>query len=303
MENNLLPEEITVDGIISHIVQQALKKYKIDEKRAYSITKETLLKSPKFLEFLNKKPTFKQILKSRVFEDLNRSARQRIYYALRQYNTDSPTVKSSVESLKNLSPETPYEEYESILKEIAQTHTSTAERMNHADEFYGQLLGFLEGTQTLLDVGCGMQPLLFPFQGEGKEIKTYVAAEKDKLCIDALTAFSAIYKPGLLHAIAWNIADNWKVLEEQTGIRFYDAALLLKLVPVVDRIDRALLETLRFTPARKWIVSGSRESMTRQISIESRERKIIRRFLEQAGKTIIGEFSTPDEFCFIAESV
>ncbi len=303
MGNNLLPEEITVDGIITYIVQQALKKYKIDEKRAYSITNETLLKSPKFLEFLNNKPTFKQVLKSRVFEDLNRTARQRIYYALRQYNSDSATFKSSVESLKSLSPETPYNEYESILKEIAQTHTSTAERLNHADEFYGQLLGFLEDTQTLLDVGCGMQPLLFPFQEGGKEIKTYVGAEKDKTCIEALTAFSEVYKPGLLHAIEWNIAHNWKILEDRTGIRFYDAVLMLKLVPVIDRIDRTLLEILRFTPARKWIVSGSRESMTRQISIEKRERKIIRRFLEQSGKTIIGEFSTPDEFCFIAESV
>ena len=55
------------------------------------------------------------------------------------------------------------------------------------------------------------------------------------------------------------------------------------------------------TPARTWVVTGSRTSMTRRRSIERRERAILRRFVELAGRSVRAEFVAGEEFAWVVE--
>jgi hypothetical protein len=284
--------------VIASIVEKAVKKYKIDPETAAGIVMETMEKHPKFIQLLEQGLPLKEILKTRAYDEVSNKSRRRIYYELRQYHQDIAERESLIAALSTSSRSTGVD-YKDIINGLAQSHVSTKERLNSLDTFYLELFKYIGVPNTILDVGCGLHPLLFPFAGLGNSVTHYVALDKDKTGISALEAFSKFLDKNILQPMNWNIKEGWRVVQERTAIRRFDAAFLLKLVPVVYRIQRGLLDILVETPAQTWVLSGSRTSMTKYVEIEKRERRIIKQFIEQSGKQIIGEFSTEDEFCII----
>jgi len=303
-ENDL--QNTTAEEVITLIVDKALKKYKIDRQRATGIVMENIRKHRKFQQLLDNESNLKKILKSRAFDEVKNNSRHQIYYSLRQYNKDEEAQKKLVASLQQVAPGTPAGEFKKILDELVNTHISTKERLNSSEEFYRQIFQYIGEPAAILDVGCGMHPLLFPFTGKGKCVRQYTALDKDPLCISALSAYTPLMnndepeEQRVLTAMEWNIRDDWRVVKKQTGIQRYDAAFFLKVVPVVSRIERPLLSILKKTPADTWVISGSRTSMTKYVNIEGRERRFVHQFLQDTGKIILNEFSTEDEFVVIA---
>jgi hypothetical protein len=293
----------TAEDVIALIVDKALKKYKIDRQRATDIVMENMRKHHKFLQLLENESSLKKILKSRAFDEVNHSSKHQIYYSLRQYNKDEETRNKLVASLQQVAPGAPETEYRGILDELVKTHISTKERLNSSREFYRLLFQHIGEPVSILDVGCGMHPLLFPFDGKGKNVRQYTALDKDPLCISALKAYAPLTEReelSVLTAMEWNIRDDWRVVKKQIGTARYDVAFFLKVIPVVSRIERPLLAILEKTPADTWVISGSRTSMTKYVNIEGRERRFIHEFLKGTGKTVVNEFATEDEFIAIA---
>jgi hypothetical protein len=104
-----------------------------------------------------------------------------------------------------------------------------------------------------------------------------------------------------LVALPWDIRDGWKPVLAQNDGRPFDLALLLKLVPVIARQHRELLPLLARIPAQTWLLTASRTSLTRRHSIERRERPVLRRFVESAGRSVQAEFLAGDEFAWVVE--
>ncbi|MDQ1352724.1 MAG: rRNA ((1405)-N(7))-methyltransferase [Acidobacteriota bacterium] len=286
--------------VIASIVDKAVKKYKIDAETAAGMVMETMEKHPKFIRLLEKGLPLKEIQKTRAYYDVSNKARRRIYYELRQYHKDIAARESLIENL-SVSSRSFGGDYTEIINALAQSHVSTRERLSSLDIFYRELFKYIGLPNTILDVGSGLHPLLFPFTGAGHSVVQYIALDKDKTSISALEVFSKLLDKNILQPMNWNIKEGWRVVQERTAIRRFDAAFLLKLVPVVYRIQRGLLDILLETPAQTWVLSGSRTSMTKYVEIEKRERRIIKQFIQQSGKQIIGEFSTEDEFCIIVK--
>lgn len=284
--------------VIASIVDKAVKKYKIDAETAAGIVMETMEKHPKFIQLLEQELPLKEILKTRVYDEVSNKARRRIYYELRQYHKDIEARESLIAALSTSSPGA---DYKDIITGLAQSHVSTKERLSSLDSFYQELFKYIAAPASIVDVGCGLHPLLFPFTGAENSVTHYVALDKDKTSISALEAFSKLLDKNILQPMNWNIKEGWRAVQERTAIRRFDAAFLLKLVPVVYRIQRSLLDILVETPAQTWVITGSRTSMTKYVEIEKRERRIIKQFIQQSGKQIIGEFSTKDEFCIIVK--
>ncbi|MGE5341454.1 MAG: hypothetical protein ACM3SY_08225 [Candidatus Omnitrophota bacterium] len=287
--------------IVSLIVAGALKKYKIDAGRAEAIVTQTIGKYPKFLQLLQAEQSLKKIMGSRLYQEVYRESRHRIYYALRHYTTDSEVQKSLIEALKNVSSSSPLSAYRSMIAQLAQTHVSVRERCNSPEALYTRIFEFIGEPGSIIDVGCGMHPLVFPFETHGKSIHCYAALDKEPLCIEALCEYSRLAFPGILRPLHWNIKQKWGCILESVNIERFDTAFLMKLVPVVSRIERELIHILLQVPARRWVITGSRVSMTRHQPIEGRERRIINAFIDESGKTIMGEFLTDDEFGFVIE--
>jgi 16S rRNA (guanine(1405)-N(7))-methyltransferase len=303
---NILKDDLIWDTglaaeVIASIVEKALKKYKIDADTATGIVMETMEKRPKLMHLLEQELPLKEILKTRAYDDVDNEARRRIYYELRQYHKDIADRESMITelSLSVCSPSSPGVDYQGIIRRLVQSHVSTKERLNSLDTFYEGLFKYLGAPTSIVDVGCGLHPLLFPFTGAGNSVARYTALDKDKTSISALEAFSKLLDNNILQPISWNIKEGWRGVPEKSGVRQFDAAFLMKLVPVVYRIQRNLLDILLQTPAQTWVISGSRTSMTKYVEIEKRERRIIKEFIQQSGKEMIGEFSTEDEFCLI----
>lgn len=299
-EENILDSELA-DETISIIVCKALKKYKIDKDRATDIVIDIMQKNRKFLNLLENKTPLKQILKSHSYDEVNHKSMQEIYYELRKYSKNLEVQKSLINELKQSVLLRPEGDYRNIIERLLETHISTKERLNRSGYFYEQLFHSIGLSESIVDVGCGIHPLMFPFDGEGKNIRCYAALEKDTISIDALTVCSTLTRQNVLLPLKWNIKDGWELVLEQCHILRFDTAFFMKLVPVVSRIERNLLHILLDTPAKTWVLTGSKVSMTKYFKIERRERKIIQQFIEESGKKIIGEFSTEDEFVIIVE--
>jgi 16S rRNA (guanine(1405)-N(7))-methyltransferase len=309
MENetvNILETRLAVEAVAA-VVEGALKKYKIGRDRAEDIVMDTMQKHPGFLRLLGtakgKDASLKRISKTRGYREVKSKARKRIYYELRQYNENIALRESLIDSLDRAAARPSQGEYRSIIQQLAHTHISTKERLNHLDYFYDKLFDSVGEFHSIVDVGCGLHPLLFPFaeREKGKSVRCYAALDKDPLSIAALSAFSRILGGNILQPLHWDIKDGWRAVLNTVNIPRFDVAFLMKLVPVVSRIERDLMEILRETPAGTWVITGSRVSMTKYAGIEQRERRIIHRFIEESGRAVAGEFSTPEEFCMIVK--
>ncbi|MCP5105294.1 MAG: hypothetical protein GY950_18040 [bacterium] len=304
MKKDNIPETDLAAEVIAVIVNKAVKKYKIDDAAAEEIVTETMAKHPNFLQLLEKQVPLKKILKTRAYDEVNTLSRRNIYHALRQYTKDKEIRESLITSLRELQQSrdgAPRADCGRVIAQLARTHVSTRERLDSLDFFYNEIFKYVGEPASILDVGCGMHPLLFPFEEEGKRLAYYAALDKDRSCISALETVAAIPGREILQAVHWNITDGWKSVYDKTGVRRFDVAFLMKLVPVVYRIERKLLNILRETPAQTWVLTGCKISMTKHLDIEKRERKIIKQFIQQSGKRIAGEFSTAEEFCIIVK--
>ena len=121
-----------------------------------------------------------------------------------------------------------------------------------------------------------------------------VTCDRDAGCMEAVNALGQGLGD-ILEGHVWDIGDGWETLEAQTGVKCYDAAFLLKLVPVVARQQPRLLATLAETPAERLVVTGSRQALARRQDISRRERAVIGSFAKRHGLVVESEFETPSE--------
>jgi hypothetical protein len=182
---------------------------------------------------------------------------------------------------------------------LVAAHKSTAERLPALDEFHRQLFAHVACPATVLDVGCGLYPLVFPFDGAASGVTRYVAVDRDPKAAAAVAAYARARGDGRVVAERWELQTGWDEVLGRSGLDGFDLALVLKMVPVIARQQRSLLTVLARTPATRWIVSGSRVSMTRRRSIERRERAVLHKFVASAGRRVEAEFVAGEEFAFV----
>lgn len=289
------PGEALVEDVLSTIV----KRYRIDEESAKNTIEEIFSKDDDLRKAVEKEKSWEKVKRTRAFKDAVAEVKRKIYYGLRRYSVDRDDQRDLIAKLANAEGAA-REEIENLALEIARSHASTKERLDHRDEFYTQLLPLFDPPISILDVGSGMQPLLFPFD-QLTGLKLYVAADKDPDSVAAVNAFAKACGEERLSAIHWDLRDGWQPILEKSGVSNFDVAFLFKLVPVIERQNPELLDVLIQTPARVWVVTGSKISLTKREKIEKRERAIVRRFVGAANRRVIHEFSVAEEFGIVSE--
>ena len=277
--------------LAERLAQDAARRYRIGAEQARSRIECAWRSQPALRALARKTPSPRALARTRLYRQAAAQAKKDIYYHLRRYRSNADDFSAGLERLRRAATQA---QCRAAREALARGHASTAERWPDLD-------GFLEGTQaawgdcaTLLDVGCGLMPLLFPFDRVGGGLRRYVGCDRDARCMAAVNACGQ----GLgrvLSGHVWDIADGWAALEAQTGIQRYDAAFLLKLVPVVARQQPRLLTTLAAVPASRLIVTGSRQALARRQDISRRERAVIRGFAQRHGLIVESEFETPSE--------
>lgn len=109
-------------------------------------------------------------------------------------------------------------------------HASTKERGFDIERFYPQLL---EGicVKSILDLGCGLNPLFLPWMGLPEDVR-YLAFDASSACGLAVSSFFR----------AWGANGSFSQCDLSSGVPEAEAdlALMMKLIPTLDRIKPGL---------------------------------------------------------------
>lgn len=143
-------------------------------------------------------------------------------------------------------------------------HASTRERISYIGDFYPMLLKGLP-VRSLLDLGCGLNPLSLPWMGLPEDA-SYLAFDASSACGLAVSSFFR----------AWGASGSFTQCDLSVEVPEEEAelALMMKLIPTLDRIRPGLgLEVLEKVRAPVVCVSfptrslgGRRKSMERNYS-------------------------------------
>jgi hypothetical protein len=267
-----------IEKIANGLAVAFVKDYKCPLPEAVGFFYDKLSKNDEVLKVIESAASDKQLSKNATFKEFVKKNKKELYYKLRRYKAVSDLEMSGSR--------------EELLEKLSQVHVSSQERFAQNDVFYTELAKFISNASIIADVGCGVQPLYFP-KDKFPAVTQYIALDKDRESINILHRFKDTF-PGeycWLHPKVWNISDGW---DEP-----FDVALILKVVPVVKRIDPSLLDELAKVPANTIIVSGVKESMVKKHDIEHKERRAIANFIKACGRAVTAEFELDNEFFLI----
>jgi hypothetical protein len=283
-------------ALVDEVVAQVLRQYRLQAEEARRLVGEVLGRDRELCQAAEQAASADRLRRMGVFKKAAAAAKKHVYYSLRRYRP-AGTGQQELEQLRVA----PAEQRPALARRIAEGHRSTSERLPHLDEFHDRLFERIGRPRTVVDVGCGVQPLLFPFDGPGHCVERYVAVDRDAESIAAVAACATSRGDDRLVALLDDLAGGWGPVLQRAGQTFFDVALMLKVVPVIHRQQPELLDVLARTPAAKWLVTGSRVALARQHDIERRERALLHRFIEQAGRREVQEFVVGEEVGWLVE--
>ncbi|MBN1423815.1 16S rRNA methyltransferase [Candidatus Fermentibacteria bacterium] len=119
-------------------------------------------------------------------------------------------------------------EFRAACREVMSLHASTQERLPVLGEFYSILLGDLPPIRSVLDIGCGLNPLAIPWMPLAEDC-VYAACDiYEDLAVMLCDFFGIVGIRG--HAQTQDAVRN--APSDET-----DVALLLKLLPCLEHIE------------------------------------------------------------------
>ncbi len=281
-----------LDEVARVLAGELARKYRLAEEDALARVHAAIAADSAFRQALATAPNLRTLARTSIYAQLRRALAARTYDVLRTYHRDQSTRDQLLAALDTAPPA----QFPEIARQLAALHVSTAERLPHLADFLNGLLPHLRNAGTILDAGCGLLPLLLPLGAELRPA-VYTALDRDRSSVETLSRWAAATRLPFLESRQWILADGWPDLPLAT----HDVALLLKLVPVIDRQERDRLPLLARVPARRLVLSGSRTAMVKRRSIERRERAVLGRFLDALPHRPVAEFQTGDEFILVVD--
>lgn len=287
-----LPEEL-----LQTEVAAICQRYRIDPDDARDILQQQFAARPKLLQKIAERYPAEDVTRLSDYRQVIKAVKKQVYYHLRQYRQDSDQEAELKQRLAALiSNAADAAQLEPLIAELLSTHVSTQERLPHYDLFYQTLFDLLDPPQTILDLGCGLHPLSYPFQDAAYAPQQYIAIDKDLKMIETLQLYAS-------QAAPTRLAPVWADLATVTWADYVagqaDLTLMLKLIPVIQRHNQEILLHLAKAPSRMLLVTASVEAMTRKQNIRRREERRLRQFIELTGREVVANFEVGSEFGYL----
>jgi 16S rRNA (guanine(1405)-N(7))-methyltransferase len=171
----------------------------------------------------------------------------RLHQLCGAFFTGEPRYGAWLDALRTVQSDSRSEAMRATCREIMRGHVSTRERLPILDRFYAETLAGLAPVQSVLDIGCGLNPLAIPWMGLPEDAR-YICCDIDRRLVDFLNQYFAI-------AGIDGHAELRDVVSDPPTERG-DLALALKVLPTLDQLRRdAGLSLLRALPAAHMLVS------------------------------------------------
>ena len=283
-----------IKTLAQELATSFVKNYKCPLPDAIDFFYDKLSKYQEISQLITTAASSKQLSKNALFKEFVKKNKKELYYKLRKYKSNNDSKTELLQSLNDGAAA------DQLLQKLAQVHVSSHERFSENEAFYNALSKTFESASVIADAGCGVQPLFFP-KHQFPSVSKYIALDKDRESIEIMLRFKEAFPDNYewLHPMVWNISEGWEQICQTFNLDTFDVALILKVVPVVKRIDPNLLDELAKVPANKIVVSGVKESMVKKHDIEHKERRAITNFIKDSGREIIDEFELSNEFFII----
>lgn len=172
-------------------------------------------------------------------------------------------------------------------------HASTRERVAHIDGFYAGIWSLTGVPASIMDVGCGLNPLTLPWMGLAPD-SSYLASDVDRRPLATVASFLELI--GQTHRV--DVRDVVTGPPDDVA----DVALLLKLITTLDRQDPdAATRLLRSLRARHAVLSLPRQSLGgRAKGMERAYRERLDRLVGDVPRVgAVAEASVPNELVFV----
>jgi 16S rRNA (guanine(1405)-N(7))-methyltransferase len=304
MNEKFIPEKLVQDS-----VEKIVKRYKISEEQAESFFLEEAFKNKKFIENVMEFYEKKNFRKWKEYRKIMKKTKKIIYYYLRQYKQESPEkVQEKFEELKEkLKKEKKLEKTISLHKELLKMHISSKERVDFYEKFYEKIFAVTGKPESVLDVSCGFNYFSVPLMKLKKVF--YIGTEHKKEYVERIheyfsliEKYSEIKGKGFLLDLKERDFETRNELMELNKEKEFDLAFLLKLVPVMEREKKDSMENLMDSIPAKWFVlSCSKESMTKKENILFRETSLMNKFIKDNSLYLSAKIEFANEIVFIVK--
>jgi 16S rRNA (guanine(1405)-N(7))-methyltransferase len=177
--------------------------------------------------------------------------------------------------------------------EVMSNHASTGERVPLLERFYARIWTLTGMPHRVLDVGCGLNPLAIPWMLLPRDAM-YLATDVDQRALATDEAFLTLV--GQPHELRAGDAIG------APPTASVDVALLMKLVPTLDRQDRkASVRLLQALNASYAVLSFPAKSLGgRGKGMERTYRSRLEELVEESGRVQeVAEASVPNELVFV----
>jgi len=295
----------TEELLLRSLAEEITADYKADTEKIYEFLSQELLapKNHALRKALSGVDSPQSAQRLGGYKQFRKQARGAVYKDLRRYKTSDYDVESGVAAFVASDAEA----CGLALERLLGLHVSTRERFPYRDEYIEKISGIAAAGDTIIDIGCGFHPLMLPPEFY-RSLKCYIAVDRDVQAVEAARIFAEKFGIDNLRAFTWDISQGTAALEQLTGIKEYDLALLMKVIPVVCRAEQAqgrqdasMVSVLGRFPAKRILTTVSRESMTKHKSIEKRELATLHRFMETYGLVKTEDIEIGNEAGYLLE--
>jgi 16S rRNA (guanine(1405)-N(7))-methyltransferase len=241
---------------------------------------------------------FEELRRAGSPDDAVKRVKRRLHQAVGAYRTPATggALGRDIERLTAASQEDPSGgELRAVCRDLLARHVSTRERLPFLDGFYTGIWDAIGGPPaSLLDLGCGLAPLALPWM-QLPASAGYHAIDADAAAIRLVDAFLSLV--GQPHVV------ETRDLAGEVDRHGADAALLLKLVPILDRQDAgASVRLLRSLAVRHAVVSFPMRSLGgRGRGMDSTYRRRVDALLRDLNPRVqrVTEASVPNELVVV----
>ena len=181
----------------------------------------------------------RELAKRRTWKEAVKATKNKLHQVAGAYLEAGTQYAAWLDELERASRSGDRERFLKACTQVMSHHSSTAERLALLDRFYATTLTDLPPIHSILDVGCGLNPLAIPWMPleEGAD---YYAVDIYQDMVDFLNRFMAL-------TLVRGHAQAGDVLQGYPSDPV-DVALVLKGLPCLEQVDksagRRLLDTL-----------------------------------------------------------
>jgi len=201
-----------------------------------------VLKSPKYrnvCEDLIRSIGMQELSKRRNLKTAIKFTKNRLHQIGGSYFLAKPNYGLWLERLRGAKRSGDKDLFRKICAEIMSHHYSTRERLSILDEFYTRIFSLLPRIRSVMDVGCGLNPLSIPWMPLSSETKYYA--------YDIYKDMTSFLNDFMIIANIQGFAETRDVIQSPPH-ESTDLALILDTLPCLEQIDRSaglkVLETI-----------------------------------------------------------